>query len=107
MSLKTNEQQAVFDLKKAIEASYKLLDYKLYGSKARGTDSPDSDVDVMIELEDLSPQIELNIANMVFETNIEHSCLVSAVIFGRKELEDGPMNQSPLYRAIQREGVAL
>lgn len=107
MSLKQNEQEALFKLKTELQQRYKLLDYRLYGSKAKGLDLPDSDIDLMIELEKIDPQIQFDIADLVFEINLEYDCFISTVIFSRLELEEGPMDQSPLYRAIQRDGIAL
>lgn len=107
MHLKDNEQEALFELKNEIQSRYELLDYRLYGSRAKGHDLPDSDIDVMIELEKTSPEIELDIDKLVFSINLEHDCFISVVLFNRSELEEGPLDQSPLYRAIQREGIAL
>lgn len=107
MVLKENEQKALFELKQTLGGRYRLLDFRLFGSKAKGLDVAGSDIDVMIELEVVTPQIELEIANLVFDTNLANDCFVSTVIFSRKELEEGPLDQSPLYKAIQKDGIAL
>lgn len=107
MSLQRNEEQALFDLKTELEKEYELLDYRLYGSKAKGVDEPGSDIDVMIELAEATPEIEMDVAVLIFEINLAHDCFISAVIFSQNELEKGPMDQSPLYKAIQKDGIAL
>lgn len=86
---------------------YRLLDFRVFGSKARGDASPDSDIDVMIEIEECSPAIESAIDDLVFEINLAHDCLISLIIFSKRELEEGSLGESPIYKAIEKEGVRV
>jgi len=52
-------------------------------------------------------EIETLIDDMVFEINLEYDCLISVLIFGSDELQRGPMRESPIYRAINGEGVRI
>jgi predicted nucleotidyltransferase len=102
-----NERAALSKLKKALEERFNLIDFRVFGSKARGEATAESDVDVMIEIEDYNPLTESAIDEMVFQLNLECDCFISAVIFGRRELEEGPLGESPLYRVIEREGIRV
>ena len=101
------EKAALSELKKVLRERYGVTSVLVYGSKARGDDSPDSDIDVMIVLDDYTPQIEMTIDEIVYDINLDHDCLISVVIFGRRELEEGPMAESPLYKRILAEGVPV
>lgn len=105
--LSENERTALAKLKKALEERFNLIDFRVFGSKARGEAAPESDVDVMIEIEDYNPITESAIDEIVFTINLEYDCFISAVIFGRRELEEGPLAESPLYRVIEREGIKV
>ncbi|MEI7671808.1 MAG: nucleotidyltransferase family protein [Syntrophales bacterium] len=105
--LKPYELQSLNDLKQSLHLDFQLIDLRLYGSKARGTADADSDIDVMIELEELPPTLYEKVFDLIFDVNLRHGVFISAVLFGRKELEDGPMSASPLFKAIEREGVRL
>ncbi|OGL49500.1 MAG: hypothetical protein A3C43_03115 [Candidatus Schekmanbacteria bacterium RIFCSPHIGHO2_02_FULL_38_11] len=107
MPIKENEKSALLELKKKLQERYGLLDFRIFGSKARGEDSPDSDIDVMIKLPEISFVIESEIDKIIFSINLKNDCFITAVIFGKKELEEGPMDQSPLYKAIEREGITI
>jgi hypothetical protein len=39
--------------------------------------------------------------------NLEHDVFISALVFGKDELEEGPMSEAPIYKIIQKEGVPL
>jgi predicted nucleotidyltransferase len=105
--LSENERAALAKLKKTLEERFNLIDFRVFGSKARGEATPESDIDVMIEVEDYNPAVESGIDDLIFSINIAFDCFISAVIFGRKELEDGPLGESPLYRVIAKEGIAV
>jgi len=105
--MKSNEQAALAELKKEIEKTHRLVDYRIFGSKARGDDSTESDIDVMVEVENYTSDIETLIDDLVFEINLEYDCLISVLIFGSNELQEGPLRQSPIYRSINREGVRI
>ena len=107
MSLNEHEKSALKELKGVLEEKYGLIDFRLFGSKARGEDSPESDIDVMIELTEINPKIESEIDKAIFSINLKNDCFISAVIFGKKELEEGPLDQSPLYKVVEREGIRL
>jgi predicted nucleotidyltransferase len=101
------EKAALDELKMVLRERYGVTSAMVYGSKARGDDSPDSDIDVMLVLEDYTPQMEASVDEAVYEINLAHDCLISVVIFGRRELEEGPLGESPLYKRIRAEGVPL
>ena len=105
--MKINEQSAVLKLKEELNKNIKIIDYCVFGSKARGDDTEDSDIDVMIEVEDYTPEIESLIDDIIFEINLAHDCLISAVIFGSKEVEEGPLKESPIYRSIRKDGIRV
>jgi predicted nucleotidyltransferase len=107
MPLLPNEKKALKALKNILEERYNTLDLRIYGSKAKGTDVQGSDIDIMIVLEDHSPVIESEIDDIIFDVNLKYDCLISALYFGRNELEFGPLTESPIYKKIMQEGVRL
>jgi predicted nucleotidyltransferase len=47
MPILPNEKKALDELRDALKKKYKMIEFKVFGSKAKGTDDYDSDVDVM------------------------------------------------------------
>ena len=107
MNLTDNEERALKRLRDELYVKYPIIDLRLYGSRARGEGRQDSDIDVMIELPDYDRTIVEEIDDIVFQINLEHDVFISALVFGKDELEKGPMSESPIYKAIQRDGVSL
>jgi uncharacterized protein len=107
IKLTDNEIVAVLRFKEVLQDKFDILDFRVFGSKARGDASQESDIDIMIEIEDYSPEIASEIRNIAFEINLNYDCLITTTIFSRKELEEGPLSESPLYKTIELEGVKV
>ena len=61
----------------------------------------------MIEIPDYDRAIVEEIDDIIYRINLEYDVFISAIIFGKDEIEQGPMSEAPIYKAIQREGVPL
>jgi uncharacterized protein len=107
MKLAENEEKALKQLRGELYARYPIIDIRLYGSKARGEGRQDSDLDVMVELPDYDRAIVEEIDDIIYQINLEYDVFISALVFGKDELEEGPMSESPIYKVIQMEGVPL
>lgn len=107
MPIRPNEKKALKVLRTTLAENYTLLDFRIYGSKAKGTDVQDSDLDVMITLEDHSPTTGSQIDDLIFDINLKYDCFITAIYFSRRELEEGPLSESPIYKKILQEGISL
>jgi predicted nucleotidyltransferase len=107
MKLKKNEEIALRTLKETLSKKFSLVDFRIFGSKVRGEDTSDSDIDVMIEIEESNPEIESQIDDIVFRINLKNDTFISTTIFGKKEIEEGPLSESPIYKIIVKEDVSI
>jgi uncharacterized protein len=107
VKLAENEKLALRKLREELFARYPIIDIRLFGSKARGQGGQDSDLDVMIEIPDYDRTLVAEIDDIIYKINLDHDVLISALVFGKNELDDGPMSEAPVYKAIQKEGVPL
>ena len=71
MKLTDNERQALKVLRELLSGKYQVLDFRLFGSKARGEGRPDSDLDVMIELPVNDPAIVADIDDIIYRINLD------------------------------------
>jgi len=80
----------------------------LFGSRARGDADPESDMDVLVILEDCTnDQAEDVVSECAWEAGFEQGIVVVPVTFTRKEWEEGPERYSLLAIAVEREGVPV
>jgi predicted nucleotidyltransferase len=107
MKLAENEERALKELREELFVKHRIIDIRLYGSKARGEGREDSDLDIMIEIPEYDRAIVSEIDGIIYRINLKYDVFVSALFFGKNELEEGPMSEAPIYKVIQREGVPL
>lgn len=105
--LKKNEEEAIKSLKEELSSRFNLVELRLFGSKVRGEGTAESDIDVMIELAESNPEVESKIYDIIFEINLKNDSFISAIIFSKKEINEGPLSESPIYKIIQKEGVPI
>ena len=95
------------ELKIKLSKLTSILDFKVFGSRARGEADEYSDMDVFIEVECLDKELKREIRHIVWEVGFENSIHISPLLFTRHELEDTPIRSSPIVINIAEEGVRI
>ncbi|MCF6155070.1 MAG: nucleotidyltransferase domain-containing protein [Candidatus Brocadia sp.] len=105
--MKENDLKIARELKKRLSEIVQLVDFRVFGSRARGEADEYSDMDVFIEVESLNDELKRKIRDIVWEVGFENSIYISSLIFTRYEIEDSPLKASPIVENINREGVMV
>lgn len=94
-------------LKQKLSGIVHLIDFRVFGSRARGDEDEYSDMDVFLEVESISKELKEKIFDIVWEVGFEHFIFISPLIFTRDEVEESPLKVSPVVRNIIEEGVIV
>lgn len=106
-NLTRDESTALSELKEALVRDFPLVELRLFGSKARGDSDPESDIDVLVVLEDMSWDIEKAVSRLCFNINIEHGVLLVPVLYSRADYESELTRVTPFYQNVRTEGVLV
>jgi predicted nucleotidyltransferase len=79
----------------------------VFGSRARGDARPDSDLDVLVLVESVTPLIRKIISRCAWEIGFDAGILIQTVVMTRVQAEQGPEQSSLLMLAVKEEGVAV
>lgn len=79
----------------------------LFGSRARGDYSEDSDVDVAILVQGLTREMKNRILEAVAEFELEYLFPISALVLSEEEFEHLKSRERRIALDIEREGVPL
>jgi predicted nucleotidyltransferase len=94
-------------LKNLLTAKTSLVDFRVFGSRARGDAADDSDMDIFIEVETLDCPTKRMISDIVWDFSIDNGVVISPLFFSRSEMEDTPMRSSSIVESIMEEGVQI
>ena len=95
------------ELKEKLSEVVYLIDFRVFGSRAREDFDEYSDMDVFIEIEQLDKQLKQKIRSIIWGVGFKNSIYISPLIFTRSELEDSPLRISPIVKNIEEEGVKI
>jgi len=80
---------------------------EVFGSKARGEARPDSDIDVLILVDDKEIFERDKVYDFVLDANLEHGMLISLKLYEKKDFDKLLLGKVPFAMNIAREGTVL
>ena len=109
LHLNDQEKRTLAELKEALLVllGSRLLRLTLFGSKARGDDSGESDLDVAIVVEGLDRELKRKILDIVTDIELRNLVVLSTFIISSDEFEHLRNRERRIALDIEKEGVPL
>lgn len=85
----------------------RIREMRLFGSKARGEDLPESDIDILVITTDPVPGMRDQIVDTAFDVNLTYDVYISPRVIAAGVFEDPVWSITPFIQALEREGVRL
>jgi predicted nucleotidyltransferase len=107
--LMPEEQAALADFLTRLSRRFKrrVLQVILFGSRARGEGDAESDLDVLVVLDDRDWRFHDEVALESFDPSLKHGVLISAITMSKLDYDWHKAHRAPLYRQIEQDGVDL
>ena len=101
------EYETARKLKERLSEVVQLIDFRVFGSRARGDEDEYSDLDIFIEVDSLDKELKDKMLDIIWEVGLEHLIIISPLIFTRDEIENSALRSSEIVRNISEEGVRI
>ena len=85
----------------------KLLKMALFGSKADGRATAESDIDVLVLIKDEAASLRHQILDYAFEVNVKHGVYISPRIIPLSTYEHPVWRITPFVKRLREQGVTL
>ncbi|MGB9793200.1 MAG: nucleotidyltransferase domain-containing protein [Thermacetogeniaceae bacterium] len=107
--LTPNERKAVLELKEALQEMLgnRLAGLYLFGSKARGDYSSDSDIDIAVIVRGLTKELKRAVFDKAADIELENDVYLSTLVLSEEEFELLKKRERRIALDIEREGVPL
>ena len=106
--IKENDLKAIESAKELLKQNFPVLEVVLFGSKVRGDDNEESDIDLLL----LTSRPVLfkerkAITYALYEVQLSYDVIFSTLIVHENEWHNGTFSVMPIYHEISREGVRI
>ena len=107
LSLKDNEREAIREATRMLKEKFPVKEVILFGSKARGDDNPESDIDLLLlTTRPINWRERQSIIHALFDLGMRYDVIFSILDTTEADYEQGIFTAFPIYREIKKDGVA-
>jgi uncharacterized protein len=106
-NLSPRESAALRKLKASLARDFPLVELRLFVSKARGDSNQESDIDVLVVLENYDWDTRMAVVDLCTDISIDHGVLLTPVLYSRAEYNSGLTRVTSFYQTVAREGVPI
>ncbi|MEK6645839.1 MAG: nucleotidyltransferase domain-containing protein [Candidatus Firestonebacteria bacterium] len=103
----TKNYEIARKLKEKLSEIVQLIDFRVFGSRARNDEDEYSDMDIFLEIPSLNKELKEKIFDIIWETSFENFIVISPLIFTKDEIENSPLRSSPIVKNISKEGIKV
>jgi len=106
LPIKRHERLAIKDAARLLKERFSAREVILFGSKARGGDDEESDIDLLIlTLLRVCWDERKPINDAIFDIELEHGVVISTLIATHAEWNEGTFPVLPIHHEISEHGV--
>jgi predicted nucleotidyltransferase len=108
IELSDKERTSILEAAEVLKSELSVTRVILFGSKARGQGTPDSDIDLLILTRGpVSRTLRQAISDKLAEINLRNDVLLTSVVVPEQEWSNGLVRYMLIHSEVERDGCEL
>jgi predicted nucleotidyltransferase len=104
--MQDSDLKIVKKFKELVSKKVRIVEIRVFGSRARGDSTDESDMDILVVVEHLDREVGKYISDCAWEAGFPEDVVIVPVVLSRKALEEGNIKESSFIRNIFKDGIA-
>lgn len=101
------ELKVIETFKNLVSQKVNILDFRVFGSRARGSATEESDLDVFLVVDRLDHSLEKCISDYAWEAGFPEDIIIIPVAISMDTLRNSSIRESIFIKNVYREGIAV
>jgi len=108
LALKDNEREAIREATRMLKEKFPVKEIILFGSKARGDDDPESDIDLLLlTTRPIHWKERHFIVEALFDIEMKYDVVISIIVNSVNDWQTGLSSLLPIREEINQEGIPV
>ena len=102
------EQCSILKASQALKSDLPVTRVILFGSRARGTGGPDSDIDLLVLTScPVSSKLRAAISDRLADVNLRNDVLLTSVVVSEQDWSSGLIHYMLIHSEVERDGCEV
>lgn len=105
--MQEKDLRVIEKFKQLVSQEVQVLELRVFGSRARGDATEESDLDVLVVVDHLNHSVEKYISECAWEAGFHEDVLIMPVAVSMDAVKKSPLSESVFIKNVYREGIAI
>ncbi len=105
--MQAKDLKVVEEFKSLVSQRVKIHEIRVFGSRARGDATEESDLDVLVVVDYLDHEIEKYISDCAWEAGFPEDIIIVPIAISLDTLKNSPIRESVFIKNVYLEGVTV
>jgi len=105
--MQEKDRKIVEKFKSLVSQRVRVHEVRVFGSRARGDATKESDLDVLVVVDCLDPSTERYISDCAWEAGFPEDVIIIPIAISLDTLKNSPIRESVFIKNVYQEGVSV